>query len=110
MGLIGLENLENTCFMNNSIHKGEMILADDTCRILEILAYEYWSNHLAQNDSVIVDTCHFFRACNLIRCNKIKGIKAPRIMPKSSSVVISDVKCDNPKEEGKVQQTKRCKM
>ena len=30
MGLIRLENLENTCFMNNSIHKGEMILADDT--------------------------------------------------------------------------------
>ncbi|PWZ20146.1 putative amino acid permease 7 [Zea mays] len=24
--------------------------------------------------------------------------------------VISDVKCDNPKEEGKVQQTKRCEM
>jgi hypothetical protein len=58
MGLIGLENLENTCFMNNSIHKGEMILADDTCRILEILADEYRSNHLARNDSVIVDTCH----------------------------------------------------
>jgi hypothetical protein len=58
MGLIGLENLENTCFMNNSIHKGEMILADDTCRILEILADEYQSNHLARNDSVIVDTCH----------------------------------------------------
>jgi hypothetical protein len=44
--------------MNNSIHKGEMILADDTCRILEILAYEYWSNHLARNDSDIVDMCH----------------------------------------------------
>ena len=58
MGLIGLENLENTCFMNNSIHKGEMILADDTCKILEILADEYWNNHLARNDSVIVDTCH----------------------------------------------------
>jgi ubiquitin C-terminal hydrolase len=54
MGLIGLENLENTCFMNNSIHKGEMILADDTCKILEILA----DDTLARNDSVIVDTCH----------------------------------------------------
>ncbi|AQK69339.1 hypothetical protein ZEAMMB73_Zm00001d015713 [Zea mays] len=78
------------------VHKGKMILADDTCKILEILADEYWNNHLARNDSVIVDTCHVSRRLG----SRLK----------TSSAVISDVKCDNPKEEGKVQQTKRCEM